>query len=357
MYVGESKQVVMINTINSYKSYTNFQGKNTTQKPQVSAADKFISDTNKEVEKFTKENSYNNIPPTALLVGIGVILAFFGGLSVKCKKLKIAGETEKLAKLKNSAFKNSALALISSFGAATGLSYYFNRNKDKHFNDVKQYLNNVNKTNAKLAQTTFNSPAAAFYSPANGQIYINKNQLNDPLSRLSLKAMLRHELVHAKQFEMIARSKDGIKKLNYYCINNLVKEANKNPVLKQEYEKIYNDIQNDKTGKYDDIVLKTTEADFPLKKYITAIHIRLNNEKASYNDLPIFIDAKHYEDIIKKEGNLSKEEEEKANKYYEAALNYATPTALEMLNPFSDYYNNLLEKEAYKENPWYTRII
>ena len=46
-----------------------------------------------------------------------------------------------------------------------------------------------------------------------------------------------------------------------------------------------------------------------------------------------------------------------AEKYLDAQINYPPLTAWNMLNPFSEYYNNLLEREAYKENPGFYGFI
>ena len=40
-----------------------------------------------------------------------------------------------------------------------------------------------------------------------------------------------------------------------------------------------------------------------------------------------------------------------AEKYYNAQLEYPNVNFLSTYNPFSKYYDNLLEKEAYKESP------
>ena len=88
-----------------------------------------------------------------------------------------------------------------------------------------------------------------------------------------------------------------------------------------------------------------------LKDYITALHTLLNNSNAGLNDIPMIIDAKHYKKIIDKQGKLSLDEEKKADLYYKAMLNYTPGGFISALNPFSQYYQNLLEREAYKENP------
>lgn len=325
-------------------SSINYSNAENLQQPKPkSAADTFLSGTAQETEKINKGTiiDRNLWSTTALLPILGGIM----GYGIFGQKHKAFGRN---------------LLLISGVGIAliAGLQHYFKKDTEKHLNDTKKYFDSINKTNAKLSPEIFVSGSkGAFYSPMSGEIYLNRTQLNDPISRYQNKRLLKHELVHAKQYETIARSKDGIKKINYICIKQLIDIINKNPHLKKEFEGVYNDVQNDKTGKYDNaqLTLPTGEAHF--KNYITAVHIIINNPNATYNDLPVFINQKHYEEVIKKDGTLTPEEAEKADKYYDAALNYPQLTSWNMLNPFSPYYNNLLEKEAYKENPWYTRII
>ena len=54
---------------------------------------------------------------------------------------------------------------------------------------------------------------------------------------------------------------------------------------------------------------------------------------------------------------IASEEEQKAKEYYNGILNYIPADSISAFNPFSEYRNGILEKEAYKENPWYTMII
>ena len=325
-----------------------------------SVADKFI----KETQKFSKENkqgswySRNCCFPTLNIPIVGGILAYSIHSINKIKKLDKLGN-KKMAK--KSALKMvKTLPLISAvgFGVILTLGKLFNAQTNKNYEEVKKYFNSVNKTHAKLAAETFNSTSTgAYYSPANGEIAINNIQINDPYSRIQTKALIKHELVHAKQYELIARSKDGIKKINYICLKNVIPMLKNDLKTANDFERIYNEIQNDKTGKYDNILLTLPDAKVHFKNYITAIHILYNNENATYNDIPTFINEKHYQEVIQKEGNISETEEVKANKYYNAAINYTIPTSKNMFNPFSDYHNNLLEKEAYKEIPWYARIL
>ena len=130
-----------------------------------------------------------------------------------------------------------------------------------------------------------------------------------------------------------------------------------NPLAKAEIQAIYNEISLDKTGKYDSVKFQNISGEFDLKNYITAMHTLLTNENATRDDIPMIINTEHYEKVRKEKGPLTAEEAEKAELYYKAQLEYPNTTFLTVLNPFSKYYDNLLEKEAYKESPCFaTRI-
>lgn len=354
------------NNINNRQIYTDNIGRSETdvvsknkfsKQPQISPADEFISSVKAEKGKFNNGNflSRNFWSSTAILPPFLGLMTYEFLLLRNLSKITAKKD---LKAYKNTALKKFGLATVGAFTIACGLQKYFSSQKDNNYNNIKQYFNSVNKTNAKLSKNTFRSMSmGAFYSPASGEIYLNENIINDPYMRLKNKRIIKHELVHAKQYETIARSKDGIKKVNYICTLNLVNMIKNNPNLAEDFEKIYTDIKNEKSGKYNNVKLETNSGDLNFKNYIEAVHILLNSKDATYNDIPIFINQEHYENVIKKEGALSKDEEEKANKYFEAGVNYPTLGVVQLFNPFSDYNNNLLEKEAYKENPWYTRII
>lgn len=165
-----------------------------------------------------------------------------------------------------------------------------------------------------------------------------------------VKKLIKHELVHAKQYETVARSENGIKKLNYAVVKSFA-NAIDNTHGRNDIFEIYNDIANDKTGKYDNMKFSVIGADVNFKDYITALNTIYTKKDCTYDDIPMVIDSKHYEDVIAKKGKLTPAEETKANQYFEAQINYPQTSVWQMLYPFSAYYDNLLEKEAYKENP------
>ena len=85
--------------------------------------------------------------------------------------------------------------------------------------------------------------------------------------------------------------------------------------------------------------------------YLTAMNTLLNDKNAGMDDIPIIINTAHYQEVIDKKGPLTPEEEKKADKYYNAMINYVPCDINGVFNPWSDYRQNLLEKEAYKESP------
>ena len=124
-----------------------------------------------------------------------------------------------------------------------------------------------------------------------------------------------------------------------------------NPKASAEIEAIYQDIINDKTGKYENITVRMVGTDVDFKKYIIAIHTLNTNKDAGFDDIPMVIDELHYEKVREEKGALTQEQEQKAQQYYQAQIDYPPLTFWNMINPFSPYYNNLLEREAYKESP------
>ena len=62
----------------------------------------------------------------------------------------------------------------------------------------------------------------------------------------------------------------------------------------------------------------------------------------------MIIDVEHYKKAIEKRGPLSDEEKIKAEEYYQAMLKYPHMAGINLINPFSGYRSNILEKEARK---------
>ena len=337
-------------------SNVSFKGDNTKANTQanLSPADKFL----KETEFVTKQQEKGTIfsklfgSPTAVFASCGGVLAYELYSLAKLKKLKKLGNENAINLFKTSFKKTLPWICLAGVALLAGLQYLFNLNSDKKYQALKDDFEKINKnTDAKLSDKLINSSyIGALCTSMNCNVVFNKNLMVDPIYSKKLKKLIRHELVHARQYETIARSEDGIKKLNFAVAKSTAK-ALANPLAKAEIEAIYNDVFSDKTGKYEGVKFRNIAGEFDLKDYIMAMHILLTDENATYDDIPIIIDAKHYEEVRNKKGPLTKDEEVMAEKYYNAQLEYPNVNFLSTYNPFSKYYDNLLEKEAYKESP------
>ena len=358
--ISSISQSLNSNNIKNNKVSFNGEQRKSEAKVPLTVTDKFLRDVEIIANRDEKGTFLSRMlgSPTAIYSSLGSVLAYEIFSIVKLNKLKKLGDKNAINLFKASVKKSFPFVCLAALALMAGLQALFTINSDKKYQALKEDFNNINKnTDAKLSdKLLYSTYIGAMCSSVDGRVVFNKNMMTDPIASRKLKKLIRHELVHAKQYETIARSDDGIKKLNYSVAKSTVK-ALSNPLAKAEIQAIYNEITSDKTGKYDGVVFHNIAGDFVLKDYITAMNILLTNENATYNDIPIIIDAEHYEKVIKEKGPLTKEEAEKAELYYQAQLNYPTTNFFTTLNPFSKYYDNLLEKEAYKESPCFaTRI-
>ena len=358
MILTVNKNITNVKNCNSQ----NFKGENDNYAIPISSynVDKFIKDVDKSVELQKKGNIFTRYiwSTTALIPAAMLVLPYEFHNLYKLNKLKKAGEIELLKVGKQSFRKTFPWLCSGAVALYAGLEYLFSRNFDKKYEKYKQDFERINtSTDAKLADYTVNANVmGAMCSPISGNVVINRNILRDPISSRRAIKLLKHELVHAKQYETIARSENGIKKLNYAVMKSSSRSVD-TPQGRNEVTLIYSDIINDKSGKYDNLNLSVLGAEVNLKNYITALYVLLNDEKCGIDDIPMVIDEKHYQNVVDKKGKLSQQEEIKAEQYYQAQLSYPLATPLKMLNPFSDYYDNLLEKEAYKESPNFMTFI
>lgn len=282
-----------------------------------------------------------------------LLMAYFYDLFQIGKVLSSKLPKTQFKQLAGKSLRNGFIATASGAILTFVMNKYFNSKTDRNYDKLKKDFNEINTdTNAKLADKMICSNLlAALYNPVSGQIQFNKNVVNDPILSRRIDKKIKHELVHAKQYETVARSQDGIKKVNFATVcqmKNNIEQKN----LKSGFDAIYDDIKNN-GDKYNNVNIKINggSAEVNLKDYIEAIHTVLNNPDATYNDIPMVINAEHYQEVIDKKGMLLPEEEIKADEYYKAMLDYKPVSFFASLNPWSDYRQNLLEKEAYRENP------
>ncbi|MBO6272416.1 hypothetical protein J6O48_06520 [bacterium] len=317
---------------------------------KVTLTDKFITGVKNQEEIDTKGNwALRNVG--MFTAQIPLYLGYLYGLE---QLIKACGAPKgQVAKAFGKSFKNIGIAAAISSCISFAISKYLNSKTEENNKKLAQTFNEINTdTNAKMAdKMSYPKTAEAFYYPMSGKIQFNQNTINDPILSRNIDKKIKHELVHAKQYETVARSQDGIKKVNYVTLNQIKRNIEK-ANAKESFDAIYKDIQNN-GNKYDDTRIKLMggAVEVNLKDYITALHTLLNNPDATYNDIPIVIDLKHYQEVIDKKGKLTPDEETKADEYYKAMLDYKSVNFFSALNPWSDYRQNILEKEAYKENP------
>ncbi|MEI8128069.1 MAG: hypothetical protein WCG95_00500 [bacterium] len=186
------------------------------------------------------------------------------------------------------------------------------------------------------------SPLAAFDAKT-GYLVLHSKFKDTNLSVNELKPIVLHELTHAKQYEIMARSKDGIYKINRALVSsgaNSLDEKNKEKLLNAEDSQLAIDIEN-----------KTTINKEKQINGLKAIKIYLKNPNISERDLPLLIDENYYKKIIENKPPLNKEEEEKANNY----LSYIEKQGkIYSKVKQEEYLKNLMEKEAF--NAQYTYI-
>ena len=339
-----------MNTINSINITNNICF---FRKREQSSAELFIKGLDKQNKKQVEGNwLMRNFGSVTGTIPLYALFAYQIALILKEKKLGKTLPINELFNVHKNNTKKFAAAFVVSILSMVGINRYLDSRTDKNYKKVKQQFNQYNKdTSAKLSdKMLYSGHVGALYNPISGTIQLNRIIVNDPITGRKNDKLIKHELVHAKQFELVARSKDGIKKINYSIINQVIQNTKGNPIIENEFEQIYHDIKNS-GHRYDNIKVKVSGAEVNLKDYIEAIHILLKNPKATYNDIPIIIDEKHYQNVIDKKGELTPEEEVKADLYYKAMLDYKSINSLNAFNPFSSYRQNILEKEAYKENP------
>lgn len=321
---------------------------------RIYCADQFIVDLHRQEEKRIEGDFFAKKigSPTAFYGGSAIFLSGELALLLMSKlRAKKGFATEELKKIYNKKIKLALMGLMAGTIAFMAIvQSWQNKMIDKKTPMTKKLLDEYgNDTSAKLADDNLRSILlGAQYSPINGSIEINKNYINDPIGKLMLKKYIKHELQHARQFEMIAGLENGIEKINYATFKMLADFMKKNPVALMQVQNVIEDVNNDKTGRYDNVKIPMSGAEVNFKDYVKTLEILVNNDDVKPEDLPILIDVDHYQKALEKRGPLSEEEKIKAEKYYKAMIDYPIMTGFNLMNPFSGYWKNLLEKEARK---------
>ena len=340
--------------LNSNYSNLNFQkdgGKKVFQPPAYSA-NQFITDLNSQELKRLKGNfiSRNIGSPTAAYGSLGIVL--LGEIVCFAKKRSL--EKMKFPLKKHISIYKNKISTILGATIATALAFFVvvqawqNKLIDKDPSILKEYLEKYGAdTSAKLSDDNLRSTSiGAQYNSFNGVIEVNKNYIHDPIGKKLVEKYMKHELQHARQFEMIAGLDNGLEKLNFASIYSIAIALKNNQLASAQINDIISDVNNDKTNKYDNIKVPLSGAYVDFKKYVKALEIIINNPEAKPEDIPMLIDVAHYKKALKKRGPLSEKEKIQAEKYYQAALEYPAINGLNLMFSFFKYRSNILEEEA-----------
>lgn len=313
--------------------------------------DSFISET-EQLSKKNKEGNWlakNLRSITASWVSCGLVLAYELAFVAKIKNITDNIQKKKMSKKFLIGLAPVCLLAIGVFAA---IQKAIDKNAHKSAKENENLFNSLNKTNAKYNKDSMNSmTTGAVYDVISGNVTVNGSYSSDPLGRLKLKKLLKHELEHAKQFEMIASLEDGTEKLNYTILKSFAEAIAKTPGAVREINSIYEELQNDTEGKYDNVKINiggSHNDGVSVKKYITGIKLLLDDKNIDYKKLPMIINKEHYQEALKKRGELTEDEKKEAENYLKAFQNYPPLNIWNTINPFSAYWTNPLEKGARK---------
>lgn len=329
------------------------------------AFDKFIKDCDMVEKLNNRQSSFAKklfAYPTLSLIPllplcISGIYMYSKRFALKKQAKTSADNMAKFAQYDKNLPKKLAIFWVSMFPIGFAMNALNKNNREKHNNNVHKIVNDFNKknnTNVELKTQPLGIFIAAAMDPVSGKINMDDKFIEDSLyAKVHQKPYLKHELVHAQQYMLMACSDGGIEKLNYIVVKKLAKVIGAKG--KKEVADIYNEIQKGANDKYKNATIDRLGYKMNSIDYITALYKVMHEPETQQKDIPIIINKNYYEQVRAKKGKLSAAEEKKAQEYLKAYEEYpATVGFFQMINPNSQYRQNLMEKEAYKMNPWYT---
>lgn len=281
--------------------------------------------------------------------------------SLKKKIKKSLLPEEKLNEFKKASSKKLLIFCASAVPVYFLTKYINKKCEDKNFAKAQEqveYFNSHNGTNIeliKIPSTKNNKRIAASFANISGKIKLLEHIPGDAIyANFSQKYIINHELTHAKQYMLMARSENGINKLNYITVKNMAKELDdeKKKLLYTGYKDIEDDGFKDGGTRVNIDGYKINYNDF-----VTAIYKFVYEKDTNPDNYPIIINKNFYEQAKAAKGPLTEAEEKKAQAYFEALEKYAhferKNSALSKEN--KDYRENLIEKEA--SDASYTKYI
>lgn len=205
--------------------------------------------------------------------------------------------------------------------------------------------------------------ALAGFDPSIGCLIINSKFKDTDLDIDEVIPLILHELVHAKQYETIARAEDGLYDLNRITIiteTKKLKDDEKKELLNANDEDL-TAIAQKRIHNLKDFILLNEEIDLKDEiNLLKGIKIYLNNPDVSKYDLPMALNENYYKNAIKEKGPLTPEETEKVKSYLEymeksISVKVKKGEIGKSEETTENYYNDPMEIEAYKVQNEYVK--
>jgi len=260
---------------------------------------------------------------------------------------------ETINKINKNLIKTTLAFFLTSIPLYLATDYINQKYKDKNFIKAKKQVydfNKLNKTDIKLVVSPIdkkNITILGGFNSNTGQMLLPEKISGDIFNSVfRQKYIIKHELVHAQQYILMACSKNGINKMNYIAVKRASEKLSDKQKIK--IKDIYKEINNNENCKYKNKTKKINDYEINYVDYFTALYKVLYDKNANPDNIPIIINKEFYENAKSTREPLTEEEENKAQLYLEAYEKYPVKVGyFQSINPFSDYRQNLLEKEAY----------
>lgn len=212
-------------------------------------------------------------------------------------------------------------------------------------------------------QTDRQTLTLGHFDISTGYLVLNSKFRDTDLDIKESIPLIIHELTHAKQFENIARAKDGLYDYNRISVitgAKSLKDDEKKELLNARDEDIpalaKRNLHNPK-----EFFLLNEELD--LKNEINelkAMKMYLNNPNVSKYDLPMTVSEEYYNRITRDKGPLSPEETKKVKSYLEymeknISINAKEGEIGKSIETTKKYFSDPMEIEAYKAQNEYIK--
>lgn len=286
--------------------------------------------------KYIEKNKPNLKNKGLAIMGISLVTATIAAvlaqnLIINKKKLKPISKEEQIEKEKQIQKVVADLAKQKDVKLNGVMFYDFQKN------------GNDTITNAGFDQQT-------------GYLILNSKFKDTNLEIKEVTPLIVHELTHAKQFENIAKTQDGLIRINKILLRSELKLKKQNEIDKilATDEKDLPALAKINIHKTDGTYTLTNEEldeKCEIKK-LKAIKMYLKNPDTPPNELPMMVNEDYYKTAIKGKPPLTEEESKKVESY----LSYMESDKFidahkgkigKSLKTTTAYFDNPIEKEAY----------